>query len=173
MKPRALVGAFAVAWALALAACPQFESDFTIAPGAVDATTGDDVTTKATDAAADVGDTGAIDASSGDAPPDGSSADSFVEGSVDGGADGSSVDAPEEKPTSEASSVDAPEEGPALCCKVTGACSEDPPCGTQSSSLTVCCTALACGNAQLAPGACVICVPGGTCCPTGVVGACP
>jgi hypothetical protein len=85
MKPRALVGAVVVACALAVAACPQFESDFTIAPGAVDATTGDDVTTKAPDAASDVADTGALDASSGDVLPDGSSADAFVDGSVDGG----------------------------------------------------------------------------------------
>jgi hypothetical protein len=112
------------------------------------------------------------DATSNDAPSGDSAgtADAFQ---GDGGADASTLDAPEEKPTSEASAVDAPEEGPALCCKVTGSCSEDPPCGTQSSSLTVCCTALACGNAQLAPGACVICTPGGTCCPTGVVGVCP
>jgi hypothetical protein len=115
----------------------------------------------ATTEAAPTGDSaGTVDAS-----------DAFVQG--DGGVDAFTLDAPEKTPTSEASAVDAPEEGQPLCCKVTGACSEDPPCGTQSSSLTVCCSALACGNALLPPGACTICVPGGTCCPTGVVGACP
>ncbi len=111
------------------------------------------------------------DAPSGDSGSANDATDAFAQG--DGGADAVTLDAPEETSGNEASTVDAPEEGPALCCKVTGACTEDPPCGTQSSSLTVCCSALACANALLPPGACTICVPGGTCCPTGVVGPCP
>jgi hypothetical protein len=60
MRPRALGRAFAVTWALALTACPQFESDFTVGPTAADASAGGDVSTS--DATNGVGD-GSIDAS--------------------------------------------------------------------------------------------------------------
>lgn len=113
-------------------------------------------------------------APSGDSAVTADASDAFVQG--DGGADVSALDAPEEKPTSDASeagTVDAPEEGPALCCKGTGSCvAIESPCGTQSASMMVCCSTAQCGY-PVEAGKCVICAPGGTCCPTGAVETCP
>lgn len=60
MKTRSFVAGFAVACALALTACPQFESDFTVGPIAADASGEGDLSTS--DAPNGVGD-GGIDAS--------------------------------------------------------------------------------------------------------------
>jgi hypothetical protein len=101
MRTRAVLAIVTCA-PLALAACPQLESDFTVGSNALDATSGDE-TSKVPDGATDVGDAGSLDATSTDVVPDGSSSDAFVETSADSGADVFSSDAQEEAP-------------PALCC---------------------------------------------------------
>ena len=104
MRARALAGTLVVGWALALGltACG---SDFAAAPGAADATSGEDATS---DAAADVG-----DAPSGDAP--GLPSEGSAQG--DGGADASPSDAQEEKPA-------------ALCCLTPAGVNSCPPAPT-------------------------------------------
>lgn len=100
MRTRVVLAIVASCAPLALAACPQFASDFTVGSSTTDATSGDE--TKAPDGAADVGDAGLADASGE------GSLDSSVDGFADSGTDATSADAP---------ISDAQEEGPAtLCC---------------------------------------------------------
>jgi hypothetical protein len=132
MKTRSFVAGFAVACALALPACPQFESDFKVWSIAADASGGGDASTS--DAPNGVGD-GSIDASGGNfdgaladaaTPESSSKGDAFEDddsayppdSNQGDGYDGSSVapEAPEASATPDAGVTDT---GVALCCSIT------------------------------------------------------